>query len=258
MTSSFAKVLSNRDAFPRNLLLSPARNAEDKSIGNDLPWNQLDTATIGRKDRITSTKFCDRTIQTLNDFFVTIAGLSEATLLKYPSRMKTLLRTLLYLALIVWLGAEVFFPVVAAVSFTTQPNTHLAGAIVGQLLRILHSMGLVAGIVALALLALAPTWNIYKARVVIAPMILLVLMLACTAYSQFGIIPAMERDRIAAGGAINTADNTDPNTQDFNKLHNRSTFVEEAVLLFGLITVVLVARAETASAEQPRFATALK
>lgn len=172
--------------------------------------------------------------------------------------MKTLLRTLLYLALIVWLGAEVFFPVVAAVSFTTQPDTHLAGSIVGQLLRILHSMGLVSGIVALALLALAPTWNIYKSRVVIAPMVLLVLMLACTAYSQFAIIPAMERDRIAAGGAINTADTSDPNTRDFNKLHNRSTFVEEAVLLFGLITVVLVARAETVSAEQPRFATVPK
>ena len=170
--------------------------------------------------------------------------------------MKTLLRTLLYLALIVWLGAEVFFPVVAAISFSTQPDTHLAGAIVSQLLRILHSMGLVAGVVALALLALAPTWSIYKPRVVIAPMVLLVLMLACTAYSQFGIIPAMERDRIAAGGAIDTADRASPYTQDFNKLHNRSTLVEEAVLLFGLVTVVLVARAETVSAGQTRFATA--
>lgn len=172
--------------------------------------------------------------------------------------MKTLLRTLLYLALIVWLGAEVFFPVVAAVSFMTQPDTHLAGTIVGHLLRILHSMGLVSGVVALALLALAPAWNIYKSRSVMAPMILLVLMLAATSYSQFGIIPAMERDRIAAGGAINTMDTTNPLTQDFNKLHNRSTFVEEAVLLMGLVTVVLVARAETASTEQPRYAQALR
>lgn len=164
--------------------------------------------------------------------------------------MKTLLRTLLYLALIVWLGAEIFFPVVATVSFSTQPDTHLAGTIVGQLLRILHSMGLVSGIVALALLALAPAWNIYKSRSVMAPMVLLVLMLAATAYSQFGIIPAMERDRMAAGGAIHTMDTTNPLTQDFNKLHGRNTFVEEAVLLLGLITVVLVARAETASAQQ--------
>jgi hypothetical protein len=32
----------------------------------------------------------------------------------------------------------------------------------------------------------------------------------------------------------------------FNKLHNRSEHVEEAILLLGLATVVLVARAETA------------
>jgi uncharacterized membrane protein len=171
--------------------------------------------------------------------------------------MKTLLRTLLYLALIVWLGAEIFFPVVAAVSFTTQPDTHLAGTIVGHLLRILHSMGMISGIVALALLSLAPAWNIYKSRSVMAPMILLVLMLAATAYSQFAIIPAMERDRTAAGGAINTMDTTSPITQDFNRLHNRSTFIEEAVLLLGLITVVLVARAETVSAQQPQYAAAV-
>lgn len=162
--------------------------------------------------------------------------------------MKTLLRTLLYLSLIVWLGAEVFFPVVAAVSFMTQPDTHLAGTIVGQLLRILHSMGLVAGIVGLALLALAPAWNIYKPRTVFAPMILIVLMLACTAYSQFSIIPSMERDRIAAGGAIDTTDRANAITQHFNALHDRSTHVEEAVLLLGLATVVFVARAETARA----------
>src|ERR1035438_4666645 len=115
--------------------------------------------------------------------------------------MKTLLRTLLYLALIIWLGAEIFFPIVAAITFTTLlPDTHAAGTIVGQLLRILHGMGLVAGMAALALLALAAARGIYKARTVLAPMGLLVLMAAFTLYSQFGIIPAMERDRIAAGG----------------------------------------------------------
>ena len=159
--------------------------------------------------------------------------------------MKTLLRTLLYLALVVWLGAEVFFPVVAAVTFMTVPDTHMAGTVVGHLLRILHSMGLVSGIVALALLALAPAWNVYTSKSELAPTTLLLVMLSATAYSQFGIIPAMEQDRIAAGGAINTMDTTNPQTIHFNKLHNRSTFVEEAVLLLGLATVVLVARAET-------------
>jgi uncharacterized protein DUF4149 len=160
--------------------------------------------------------------------------------------MKTLLRTLLSLSFIVWLGAEVFFPIVAAVTFTTlQPDTHTAGTIVGQLIRILHGMGLVSGMVALAVMALAPAWGIYKPRAVLAPMALVVLMIGCTVYSQFGIIPAMDRDRIAAGGAIDTANASDATTAHFNKLHNRSEFVEEAVLLLGLAAVVLMARAET-------------
>jgi len=160
--------------------------------------------------------------------------------------MKTLLRTLLLLSLIVWLGAEIFFPIVAAITFTTlQPNTHTAGTIVGQLLRILHGMGLVSGVVALAVLALAPAWGICKPRAALAPMILLVFMLACTVYSQYGVIPATERDRRAAGGAIDTSDPSNAITAHFNILHRRSESVEEAILLLGLATVVLVAWAET-------------
>ena len=160
--------------------------------------------------------------------------------------MKTLFRTVLYLALIVWLGAEIFFPITAAITFgTLMPDVSAAGAIVGQLIRILHGMGIVSGAVALALLALAPSFRIYKPRTVLAPMILLVVMIALTVYSQFEIIPAMERDRIAAGGTIDIGETANPITANFNKLHNRSELVEEAVLVLGLATVVLVARAES-------------
>jgi len=160
--------------------------------------------------------------------------------------MRTLFRSLLYLALIVWLGAEIFFPVVAGVTFTSlAPDTHAAGTIVGQLLRIVHGMGLVSGMVVLALLALAPPWGLYKSRSVLAPMMLLIVMIAATVYSQYAIIPAMERDRVAAGGAIDTTDIANANTLDFNKLHNRSEHVEVAILLLGIAAVVLVARAES-------------
>ncbi len=160
--------------------------------------------------------------------------------------MKIVLRTLLYLAFIVWLGAEIFFPVVAAITFMTlNPDTHTAGTIVGHLLGILHNMGLVSGVVALALLALAPAWGIYKPRTVQAPMILLLAMIACTCYSQFVIIRSMERDRIAAGGDINAAELSNPSRIHFNQLHVLSERVEEAILLMGLATVILMARAET-------------
>ncbi len=164
--------------------------------------------------------------------------------------MKTLIRTLLMLALIVWLGGEIFFPVVAAVTFgQLAPNTHAAGQIVGALLRILHTMGMVAGLVALALMALAPAWGIYKARAILAGMILVVLMIGLTAYSQYGIIPRMERDRVATGGAIDLAPADNPARIDFNRLHQRSTYVEEAVLLLGIAVVALVASAETKAAQ---------
>ena len=160
--------------------------------------------------------------------------------------MKTLFRTVLYLALIAWLGAEIFFPMVAAITFQTlMPDTHTAGAIVGHLLRVLHMMGLVSGMISLALFALAPVWSIYRPRAVIAPMGLLVAMIGLTLYSQFGIIPAMEQDRIAAGGSINAVDAANPSRIEFEKLHHRSVNVEGAILLLGLATVVLVASAET-------------
>lgn len=159
--------------------------------------------------------------------------------------MKTLFRTALYLSLIVWLGAEIFFPIVAAVTFQTlMPNTHAAGSIVGHLLHILHTMGLVSGMAALALLALAPLWKIHAQRAVPAPMGLLAAMIGLTLYSQFGITPAMERDCIAAGGAIDAVEATNSSRIDFERLHHRSVHVEGAILLLGLATVVLVAKAE--------------
>ncbi len=160
--------------------------------------------------------------------------------------MKTLLRTLLFLALIVWIGAEIFFPVVAAVTFGSLPGaTHTAGTIVGELLRILHGMGIVCGLVLLALMALAPAWNIYKPHSVLAPMVLVVLMLACTAYSQYGIIPAMERDRAAAGGAIDTADSTNPRRCTSTCCTIAANTLKRQSCCFGIATVVLVARAES-------------
>ena len=160
--------------------------------------------------------------------------------------MKTVIRTLLLLALIVWLGAEIFFPVVAAVTFGQLADTHAAGQIVGELLRILHGMGLVCGLVLMALFALASAWGIFKPRVALASLGLVLVMVALTAYSQYGIIPAMERDRAAAGGIIDAAPKDNPARMDFDTLHKRSVNVEGAVAVLGLVVVVLVASAGTA------------
>ncbi len=164
--------------------------------------------------------------------------------------MKLLLRTVLYLSLVVWLGAEVFFQFVAIVAVSTlPPDTRAAGTIVCALLRILHTIGLVAGPVALAMLVVAPFQRIYQPRMVWAPMALLSLMIAFTGYSQFGIIPAMGRDRIAVGGTEDSPNTATPSSIDFNRLHRRAEHIEEAILLLGLATVVLGAAGETSRAQ---------
>jgi hypothetical protein len=163
--------------------------------------------------------------------------------------MKTLLRTVLFLALAVWLGAEFFFPFVAAIVFTTlRPDTHTAGLIVGQLLGILHEVGLVSAVVALIALGAAAGKGMYRANPAFLMMGMVLLMGALILESKFAIVPAMERDRIAAGGSIDAAPETNPARIDFKRLHNNSERVEGLILLLGVLTIVCLAREETARA----------
>ena len=154
--------------------------------------------------------------------------------------MKTLLRTLILLLVVLWLGGVMFFPVVAATAFTSLPDTHTAGTIVGQCLRILHYEGLFAGMLIVLLLLAAHAARAFS-RSVIAPVAVTLVMLGLTAFSQFSIIPRMEADRIAAGGAIDAVAPTDPNRVAFNQLHRLSEKVEEGVLVGGIVLVALLA-----------------
>ena len=158
--------------------------------------------------------------------------------------MKTLLRTLIALAIVVWLGGLLFFPIVAAVSFTQLPDTHAAGTVVGSCLRILHQEGLICGILLAVLFVAASVTGLYPRQVLRVPMLTVVAMLVLTAYSQFVIIPRMETYRQAAGGVIDAVPKSDPNREGFDRLHAQSTYVEEGVMFAGLLLVILLARAE--------------
>jgi hypothetical protein len=164
----------------------------------------------------------------------------------YSFAMKTSLRVVLSVALIVWLGAEAFFPIVAANVFgVLQPDTHTAGIIVGQLLRILHGIGLVAGMIALAAISLLAAKNVFHPRRVLLPVLLLIIMVGLTLFSQFVIIPAMEQDRISAGGDVKAAAISNPARIDFERLHTRSEQVEGLILFLGLGLVILLAKEES-------------
>jgi hypothetical protein len=156
--------------------------------------------------------------------------------------MKTLLRTFVWLALVLWLGGLLFFPITAWAAFSSLADTHAAGTIVAKALGILHEEGLFAGCLIVLFLALGRVARVYRSSTVIIGMVLALFMLGCTAYSQLSIIPRMERDRIAAGGAIDNVPRTDPRHIDFNRLHHTSEDVEEAVMIGGLVLLVLLAR----------------
>jgi hypothetical protein len=154
--------------------------------------------------------------------------------------MKTAIRAIIFLLVVLWLGGVMFFPVVAVSAFGSISDTHIAGTIVAKCLRVLHYEGLFSGALIILLLLLAQTIRALP-RSVAAPVIVTLIMLGLTAYSQFSIIPRMEGYRIAAGGAIDAVPADDPNRMAFNKLHGVSEKVEEGVLLGGIVLVVLLA-----------------
>ena len=63
-----------------------------------------------------------------------------------------------------------------------------------------------------------------------------------TAYSQFSILPAMEIDRVAAGGDVNAAAATNAGRVDFERLHVLSERLEGLVLICGLGVVYFLSR----------------
>jgi hypothetical protein len=146
------------------------------------------------------------------------------------------------LSLIVWLGGLMFFPVVAATTFSVVSNRHMAGMVVGRSLVTLHWMGLVSGIVFLASSLLYGKLSGGTAQLFSARHVLIVLMLALTLISQFGIIPRMDTLR-ASIGEIDSVPPDNPARMQFDALHVWSTRVESGVILLGLVAAYLTASA---------------
>jgi hypothetical protein len=158
----------------------------------------------------------------------------------YYSRM-TFLRFLMLLALAVWLGALIFFPVVAQTSFSVLPSTHLAGLVIRGALLALHWMAFISGVVFLASSLVNNLASYGSPRALGLSHVLVLVMLTLTAISQFRIIPRMDTLRASAGEIASlAADN--PIRRQFDSLHASSTRLEGAVLVLGLIVLYSTAR----------------
>lgn len=152
----------------------------------------------------------------------------------------TILRFFMFLALAIWIGALIFFPVVAQISFMVLPSTHLAGLVVRNSLIDLHLMGMVAGIVFLVCSMIDNRVTVGRPRVFALSHIFIVIMLALTAISQFWIIPRMDVLRITMG-EISALPADNPMRAQFDALHGWSTRIETAVLVLGVIVLYSVA-----------------
>jgi hypothetical protein len=155
--------------------------------------------------------------------------------------MTTVFRIVRLIALAIWVGGLVFFGFVAAIAFRTLPDVHSAGLVVRGSLIALHHIGMVAGLVYLlvTLALLATQGDSHPVRA--AELILVVVMLVLTGYSEFSVIPRMDADRMALGGDVSIAPADSPALKHFDRLHKVSVRVEGAVLIAGLLLLGLAA-----------------
>jgi hypothetical protein len=151
------------------------------------------------------------------------------------------LRFLMLLALADWVGALIFFPVVAQISFSVLPSAQLAGMVVRNSLRQLHWMGFISGVVFIAASLAYSRMMTGTVRAFRFSHVLVILMLALTAISQFRIIPRMDAIRAVAREIASIPADSPLRTQ-FNSLHVWSTRIEETVLVLGLVVLYLTSR----------------
>jgi len=154
----------------------------------------------------------------------------------------SLVRYLMLLSLVVWVGGLIFFAfVLAPTVFSVLPTRQLAGNVVNRSLGILHWMALSCGIV------FAVT-SMIDARVVngvAEPFALRNLiiygMIILTLVGMFVIQSRMWALRQQMG-IIDDLPHDNALRIEFNRLHHWSTRIETAVLVLGLAALYLVAR----------------
>lgn len=153
----------------------------------------------------------------------------------------SILRFLMVLSLVVWIGGLIFFAfVLAPTAFQVLPSTHLAGNVVGRALGKLHWIAIIAGVMFLVTSLLYSFLTQGTAHVFALRHILICLMLALTLFSQFWIIPRMDTLRASVGDFL-AVPLSNPQRVQFDALHVWSTRVESAVLLLGLVVIFLTA-----------------
>ena len=156
----------------------------------------------------------------------------------------SLVRFLMLLSLVIWIGGLIFFAFVMAPALFNPailPTRQLAGNVVSRTLGVLHWMGVACGIV-FAITSMIDSCVVNGAAHPFALRhILIYLMIILTLVSIFGIAARME-DLKRQMVVIDNVPHDDARRVEFNRLHQWSTRVEGTVLLLGLALLFLTAR----------------
>jgi uncharacterized membrane protein len=156
----------------------------------------------------------------------------------------SIVRFLMLLALVVWVGGTAFFAFVLAPTVFHPgilPSRQLAGQVVSRSLGILHWMGLGCGLVFLVTSVVDSQVTTGFATVFSGRNLLVLAMIVLTLVSVFAIsrpMLALRNDMVF----IDNVSHDDPRRVEFNRLHEWSTRLEGTVLLLGLAVIYLTAR----------------
>ena len=153
--------------------------------------------------------------------------------------MASLLRTIEFVGLSLWLGSDVFLSfVVAPGAFRILASRDQAGAMVGYGLGRMHMIGVVCGI-AILLARLLRTRTF--ASLATPAALCVVLMMLLTVVSQHAVSPRMAALRVQMGSIQATVADS-PLLAEFSRLHRASVSLESGVLLAGLAAMYLMAK----------------
>jgi len=154
----------------------------------------------------------------------------------------SLVRYLMLLSLVVWVGGLIFFAfVLAPTVFSVLPTRQLAGNVVNRSLGILHWMALSCGIVFVATSMIDSRVVNGVAQPFALRNLVVYAMIVLTLVGMFVIQSRMWALRQQMG-IIDDVPHDNPLRVEFNRLHHWSTRLETAVLLLGLGVLYLVAR----------------
>jgi len=156
--------------------------------------------------------------------------------------LMSLIRYLMLLSLVIWIGGLIFFAfVLAPTVFAVLPTRQLAGNVVNRSLGIMHWMAISCGVV------FAVT-SMIDSRIVngvadpfAARNLLIYAMIILTLVGMFGVESRMLVLRQEMG-IIDDVPQDDARRVEFNRLHVWSTRIEGSVLVLGLALLFLTAR----------------